>query len=522
MACDDSSGGVPLLNWIQRRRLQRNIDNTGGEDDNDYLMLQLRIACSLADQICTAEEEAGLLPTPSSDWINSITVYLQANNNNEEDKHQWKDNSSDSLGSHEPNSDDNFNIENIFNELIHDDAPLAAETEGAIIHTQEVLAGDSNCIRVEMLPSLFRANNEEQDVIKKSMVQRIIHSLAIVFYELFSGGERPAAAQSSQTNNETTADQSQVCFENLDPLPFDKSVSIDVGEELGRILNTDDNLSGGGDIEVDNLSNRAPRKKHTQIDDHVMCGAGAVSSVEPLKAKGLPLALCDLIANMLGCINGNLSGEDAYQTMSEVRDDLQLMLDKPAIYLYDQDMILLSNAGGLQFGETMFGRNAELSSMKDAYRRSVSGDNELVSIISGPSGSGKTLLAYEFGNHVILDGGMFLSGKFDQLQQGKPFSALASAFNQHCDILLQNSALAPTREKFANEVKSSLGSDAYLLAILIPNLATILGLQVFDNITPDIDCNNAQQRLQYLLCCFVDVMCSVFTAPVALFLDDLQ
>ena len=253
-----------------------------------------------------------------------------------------------------------------------------------------------------------------------------------------------------------------------------------------------------------------------------MCGAGAVSSVEPLKAKGLPLALCDLIANMLGCINGNLSGGDAYQNISEVRDDLQLMLDKPAIYLYDQDMILLSNAGGLQFGETMFGRNAELSSMKDAYRRSVSGDNELVSIISGPSGSGKTLLAYEFGNHVILDGGMFLSGKFDQLQQGKPFSALASAFNQHCDILLQNSALAPTREKFANEVKSSLGRDAYLLAILIPNLATILGLQVFDNITHDIDHDNAQKRLQYLLCRFVDVMCSVFTAPVALFLDDLQ
>ena len=185
MACDDSSGGVPLLNWIQQRR-QRN-DDTGGED-NDYLMLQLRIACSLADQICTAEEEAGLLPTPSSDWINSITVYLQANNNNEEDKHQWKDNSSDSLGSLDSNSDDNFNIENIFNELIHEDAPLAAETEGAINHTQEVLAGDSNCIRVEMLPSLFRANNEEEDVIKKSMVQRIIHSLAIVFYELFSGG----------------------------------------------------------------------------------------------------------------------------------------------------------------------------------------------------------------------------------------------------------------------------------------------------------------------------------------------
>ena len=101
--------------------------------------------------------------------------------------------------------------------------------------------------------------------------------------------------------------------------------------------------------------------------------------------------------------------------------DLQLMLDKPSVYLYDQDMGRLSTTG-LQFGATVFGRNAELSTIKEVYRRTVSGDSELVTItISGRSGTGKSLLAYEFGKYVLSDGGsgILLTGKFDQLEQRK-------------------------------------------------------------------------------------------------------
>jgi hypothetical protein len=172
-------------------------------------------------------------------------------------------------------------------------------------------------------------------------------------------------------------------------------------------------------------------------------------SVEPLKAKGLPRALCDLVANMVDCANGTISKDETYQNMVEVRNDLQLMLDKPSIYLRDQDMGSLSTTG-LQIGHTLFGRNAELSTMIDAYRRSVSGgESELVTIF-GTSGTGKSLLACEFGKYVVSSGGILLSGKFDQLQQGKPFSALASAFDQYCGILLQNCELASLKQKLAH------------------------------------------------------------------------
>ena len=72
-----------------------------------------------------------------------------------------------------------------------------------------------------------------------------------------------------------------------------------------------------------------PRKKRLQSCKYNLCAV----SVEPLNAKGIPRSLCDLIANMMDCDNDIHGGEDAFQNMSQVRSDLQLMLDKPAISL---------------------------------------------------------------------------------------------------------------------------------------------------------------------------------------------
>ena len=70
-------------------------------------------------------------------------------------------------------------------------------------------------------------------------------------------------------------------------------------------------------------------------------------------------------------------------------------------------------------------------------------------------------------------------------------------------------------------MNDALGTEAYHLAKLIPNLANILGLDM-NHTNHDEGCINAQKRLQYLLCRFVEAISSSFSAPVALFLDDLQ
>eukprot|EP00985_Skeletonema_marinoi_P012743 scaffold6221_cov216-Skeletonema_marinoi.AAC.1 len=311
--------------------------------------------------------------------------------------------------------------------------------------TQNASEDDLDNIRAELLPSLFKSDNGDGVGVAKHDGSRTqhIYSLGLVLYEIFSGGERPPEIEQQQNVATRSGDA--------------ETDDFSIQEELG-------------DLDSLLVDHAAPFDVESQL--------------KPLKGKRVPVQLCDLIANMIDCINGTLSGDDAYQSMTHVRDDLQLMLERPAIYLYDQDMGRISMTG-LQLGDTVFGRNEELSSLKECYRRSV-------------------------------------SGKFDQLQQGKPFSALAAAFNGYCGMLMQSSELQKRREVVASKLRSSLGREVYYLTKIIPYLNDVLGSEQSDDTFYDDGCVDAQRRLQYLLCQFVEVLSSSYTAPVTLFLDDLQ
>lgn len=162
---------------------------------------------------------------------------------------------------------------------------------------------------------------------------------------------------------------------------------------------------------------------------------------ETLKSLGIPIALCELISNMI-----DATGDESYTTMSAVRDDLKMLMDKPDLYLRDLDITHVSDIG-LQFetssGHTCFGREAELEALKESYHRSISSECEVV-MISGPSGIGKSMLSSNFCQYITLgnvndddvgSGGIILSGGFDRLQ-AQPFQSFSSAFDQYCTWLL--------------------------------------------------------------------------------------
>ena len=67
---------IPLAEWIRPSQAFGNQQSSGGSGalPDDYLLPALQIACSLADQICKTKDESGQLPTPGTDWIDSIVV----------------------------------------------------------------------------------------------------------------------------------------------------------------------------------------------------------------------------------------------------------------------------------------------------------------------------------------------------------------------------------------------------------------------------------------------------------------
>ncbi|KAL7479423.1 hypothetical protein ACHAW6_005158, partial [Cyclotella cf. meneghiniana] len=166
-----------------------------------------------------------------------------------------------------------------------------------------------------------------------------------------------------------------------------------------------------------------------------------------------------------------------------------------------------------------FERNNEFVCLQCAYERSLSGSPELA-IITGMSGTGKSTLANQLGHFVIGNGGMFLSGKFDS-QEVKPFSAVASAFNNFCDVLTREVESERTI-MVRSKLQTALGSDLFYLIQVIPNLSKLLCVNYTDMSPNQDDCVDAQQRFQYLFCQFVEVIsvCSGF--PMMLFMDDVQ
>jgi predicted ATPase len=304
---------------------------------------------------------------------------------------------------------------------------------------------------------------------------------------------------------------------------FDSNIGSKKGEDAKSTL--DDmsalnncrftyNLTNKRSHSLDNLSPKAMVRTPSSM---------ASISVEPLKLLGLPTALCDLISNMIDSVNGDVHGSgEAYDFISEVRDDLKLMIDCPNVYLQDVDLVKAAN-GGLEFGGSLHGREAELQALRECYQRSISSEYE-VAMICGTSGIGKSKLSQEFARSATNEdedgGSIFLSGRFDKVQS-QPLHAISSAFDNYCAWLTVKNC--STAEKVATALKENLGEEMASLVAAMPNLVNILG-DDFDSkkINENDAAVDAQERLRYLFCQFVEVIARCHEEPLILFLDDCQ
>jgi hypothetical protein len=551
---------------------KRNVDKI--VCSREYLSCALTIAHSLADQLCTVKEERGGNPSqPSSNngnspptietseisWSECISVYCTKTKASSEGK---KNEASDANFEPLPYEGDNVEPE----DFQHLERQLST-----------LLFDNDNKQPVDYLDVRGAILNEDvvhaRSLTDNGKLQ--IRSLGIAFCELFSGGQftaddvgtmshqqlsTPLSSSSGhptqspflpleQTAAELQMRSDEIGFESIDTIggglfPLPDAIGGGGDDFFGNIngnnfdSNNDDGDSDGAELHLDDdmsafgMSEGNPTKRRSQSNNNldnlsqrtvVRTSSMASTSLEPLKLLGLPTALCDLISNMIDCVvtHGGSGIGEAYGFISEVRDDLKLMIDCPNLYLQDVDLAKATNVG-LQFGISLYGREAELQTLKECYQRSISSECE-VAMICGTSGIGKSKLSQEFARFVSEDGeSIFLSGRFDKLES-QPLHAISSAFDAYCYCAWVTVEYQSMAEKVSTALRKNLGEELACLVTAMPNLANILGDDFKSNQSnKSSNAVDAQKRLRYLFCQFVDVILRCHEGPLILFLDDCQ
>lgn len=561
---------VSMKEWIvcvvDSLRLKEG-NNNGGSNKNldriicsrEYLSCALKIAHSLADQLSAVEEERGyreycrekkspgqylnnnsgskdspsMIGTLDKSWSGCISVYcmMRADNYSKDDEGQTSANAD-------------------FEPLPYagGDKSEPADLQHLAQQISALLDNDNNNPSIDYLNVRGAILNEDAVVGRPLSAngKLEIRSLGIAFIELFSGGQIKAEAGKlfSASLSSCAARSPSLPFDGIgrsgDDLLFHVADTIEgggdkyLGSNSGIIIGSE--KDGGAEPSLGYISalgtgtsdgNPTKRRPQSNVSLDVSSQKTMVRtqsasvSVEPLKLLGLPTTLCDMISNMIDSENADAHGVgEAYEFISEVRDDLKLMIDYPNVYLQDIDLTKAANVG-LQFGNSFYGRESELKVLKECYQRSISIECEMA-IIGGNSGVGKSKLAREFARSVNEDGrSIFLSGRFDQLQS-QPLRAITSAFDKYCAFLrVKNYSVA---EKVATALKENLGEENIAsLVIVMPNLANILG-DDFDstNINESGNAVDEQKRLRYLICQFVEVISRCHEEHILLFLDDCQ
>ena len=169
----------------------------------------------------------------------------------------------------------------------------------------------------------------------------------------------------------------------------------------------------------------------------------------------------------------------------------------------------------LHISTRIYGREAEIAALLEAFERTVEGARELV-LVAGYSGIGKTSVVQEVHKPIALRRGWFAQGKFDQFRRDAPYIALIQAFRGLIRQVLTESE--ENLARFRAELTEAFGPNGQLLIEVIPEIELIVGPQ------PPVAALGPQEtlnRFNFVLGQFVRVWAQP-QHPLVLFLDDLQ
>ena len=209
--------------------------------------------------------------------------------------------------------------------------------------------------------------------------------------------------------------------------------------------------------------------------------------------------------------------EDRYQRIQGLEDDLIQCQKRYQMTGRIEPFPIgaTDSCARLLVSQRLYGRESELGVLGDALERVCAGGSELV-LIGGRSGVGKTALVQELFNHLTLKDGYFVSGKFEQLQRERPYSAFILAFQQ-----LMRQILAEPADRIAQwqvALSQALSGNGKIVSELIPELELITGPQ------PELDRLRPQEERNRFTLVFQKFLSVVARPdrPLLMFIDDLQ
>ncbi|MDB4867156.1 MAG: hypothetical protein JWR03_1489 [Cohnella sp.] len=179
------------------------------------------------------------------------------------------------------------------------------------------------------------------------------------------------------------------------------------------------------------------------------------------------------------------------------------------------EIALSDDASRFQLPRMLFGREAEIEELRNAFELTRAGASALI-FVTGPAGIGKTTVIRELQMPVAKEGGRFVSGKTDRMNREAPFAPILQALS---GLVRQIWTESPDRvAKWKNRLTKALGSGAAIIAQLLPEAAKLLGDVPLVQPLPPAEASN---RIRRLFTAFLKVFADK-EHPLVMFLDDLQ
>lgn len=226
----------------------------------------------------------------------------------------------------------------------------------------------------------------------------------------------------------------------------------------------------------------------------------------------IPRPISDIVMKLMA-----KTAEERYQSGLGLKADLELCLQKwqRNHYIARFELGHHDISEKFQIPQKLYGRKNEIQTLTKAFERVVDRGKTEIVLIGGGSGTGKTSLSYEIHKPILERRGYFISGKFDQMQQNVPYSALIQALRDLIHHLLTESE--QQLHQWRDKLQATLGSNISYIVDILPEIELLLGPQEhLSGSTAD-----SETRFKFAIRSFIRLFSQV-EHPLAIFLDDLH